>query len=166
MENIQVYFKAERAESLVFIAIGLLAFVAGIYFILSLKKPFYTGMAWPLIIIAVIQLFVGSAVFIRSPKDIVRVEKMMSVNQNAITTEEIPRMVTVMKNFTIYRWVEIALATVGIILILTQTFGKMGNGIGTGLFIQSLLMLAADYFAMKRGQIYLDWLQGLVKNIL
>ncbi len=165
MENIQIYFKAERAESLVFIAIGLLAFAAGIYFVMSVKKPFYMGMAWPLIIIALIQLFVGGAVFIRSPKDIVRVEKMVSTNQNAIATEEIPRMETVMKNFTIYRWVEMALAAVGLILILTQASGSTSKGIGTGLFIQSLLMLGADYFAEKRGHIYLDWLQELVKKM-
>jgi len=165
MENIQLYFKAERAESLVFIAIGIIAFVAGIYFFFSFKKPFYAGIAWPLIIIAVIQLFVGGAVFIRSPKDIARVEIMYSTDHHALTTEEIPRMETVMKNFAVYRWVEIALAAIGIILILTQFLGSMGQGIGTGLFIQSLLMLVADYFAMKRGQQYLDWLQELVKNI-
>ena len=90
---------------------------------------------------------------------------MYSTNQYALTTEEIPRMETVMKNFAVYRWIEIALATVGIILILTQFLGSMSQGIGTGLFIQSLLMLVADYFAMKRGQQYLDWLQELVKNI-
>jgi len=165
MENIQTYFNAERAESLVFIAIGIIAFAAGIYFLFSFKKPFYTGIAWPLIIIAVIQIFVGGAVFIRSPKDIARVEIMFSTNHHALATEEIPRMETVMKNFAVYRWVEIALTAVGVILILTQIFGSMGKGIGTGLLIQSLLMLVADYFAMKRGQVYLDWLQELVKNI-
>jgi uncharacterized membrane protein len=165
MENIQLYFKAERAESLVFIAIGIIAFAAGIYFLFSFKKPFYTGIAWPLIIIAVIQIFVGGAVFIRSPKDIARVETMFSTNHHALTTQEIPRMETVMKNFTVYRWIEIALAAVGIILILMRFWGSMSQGIGTGLFIQSLLMLVADYFAMKRGGQYLDWLQELVKNI-
>ena len=105
MENIQTYFNAERAESLVFIAIGIIAFAAGIYFLFSFKKPFYTGIAWPLIIIAVIQIFVGGAVFIRSPKDITRVEIMFSTNHHALATEEIPRMETVMKNFAVYRWV-------------------------------------------------------------
>ena len=65
MENIQVYFKAERAESLAFLAIGFLAFAAGIYFVVSVKRPFYMGIAWPLIIIALVQLFVGGTVFIR-----------------------------------------------------------------------------------------------------
>ena len=119
----------------------------------------------PLIIIAVIQLLVGGAVFIRSPKDIARVEIMCSSNHHALTTEEIPRMETVMKNFVVYRGVEIALAAVGVILILAQIFGSIGQGFGTGLLIQSLLMLVADYFAMKRGQLYLDWLQELAKNI-
>ncbi|MGA9111927.1 MAG: hypothetical protein ACLPSL_13115 [Smithella sp.] len=165
METIQLYFKAERAESLVFIAIGIIALAAGMYFLFSFKQPFYTGIAWPLIIIAVIQIFVGGAVFIRSPKDISRVETMYSTNHHALTTQEIPRMETVMKNFVVYRFVEIAVAAVGIILILTQFFGSRGLGIGTGLFIQALLMLAADYFDMKRGQQYLVWLQELVKNI-
>lgn len=164
MENIQIYFKAERAESLVFLAIGLLAFAAGIYFLMSVKKPFYMGMACPLIIIALIQIFVGGTVFIRSQKDIVRVEKIVSTNQNAIASEEIPRMEAVMKNFAIYRLVEMALAAIGLVLIITQASGSTSKGIGMGLFIQSLLMLGADYFAEKRGLIYLDWLQKLWKN--
>ena len=100
-----------------------------------------------------------------APKDIARVEKMVSANQNAIAIEEIPRMETVMKNFTIYRWIEIVLAAGGLILILTQAAGSMGKGIGMGLFLQSLFMLGADYFAATRGYIYLDWLQELVKRI-
>jgi hypothetical protein len=165
MENIQIYFKAERTESLFFLAIGLFALAAGIYFFISVKKPFYMGMAWPLIIIALIQLLVGTVVFVRSPKDIVRVEKMVDSNKSAIAIEEIPRMATVMKNFTIYRWVEIVLAAGGLILIFTQIAGSMSKGIGMGLFLQSLFMLVADYFAAKRGHVYLDWLQELVKRI-
>jgi len=41
----------------------------------------------------------------------------------------------------------------------------MSKGIGTGLFIQLLLMLVADYFAAKRGHTYLAWLQELVKRV-
>ena len=40
MENIQLYFKAERAESLVFIAIGIIAFAAGIISFFLLKNRF------------------------------------------------------------------------------------------------------------------------------
>ncbi len=162
LETIQLYFKAERAESLVFIAIGIIALAAGMYFLFSFKQPFYTGIAWPLIIIAVIQIFVGGARHsFANAKDVSRVETMYSTNNHALTTQEIPRMETVMKNFVVYRFVEIAVAAVGIILILTQFFGSRGLGIGTGLFIQALLMLAADYFDMKRGQQYLDMASGI-----
>jgi hypothetical protein len=75
-------------------------------------------------------------------------------------------MEMVMKNFIIYRWIEIILAAAGLILILTQAAGSMTKGIGTGLLIQSLFMLVADYFATKRGHIYFDWLQELVTRII
>jgi hypothetical protein len=73
-------------------------------------------MAFPLTIIAVIQIVVGGAVYLKSPKDIVRVGEMVQTGKTKIQTEEIPRMETVVKNFALYKWVEIALILVGIII--------------------------------------------------
>lgn len=161
MNAIEKYFTEEKNESVLFVFVGLAAISVACYFILKLKEPFYQGMAYPLIAVALIQLVVGSTVYVRSPKDITRVTQMVQHEASKIQSEEIPRMQVVMKNFVIYRWVEIILLLVGISLYAFTEPQSMLRGIGLGLLIQACFMLLLDYFAESRGRIYLDYLNAL-----
>lgn len=161
MEQILKYFNAEKGESLLFAAVGLVAIILASYFLIKIKQPFYNGMAIPLILIALIQLTVGASVYLRSPKDILKVENMLSNDKEKIRTEEIPRMETVMKNFLIYRYVELVLMIAGLILMFIFKENEFVKGIGIALFIQAGLMLALDFFAKKRGHEYLSFLIDL-----
>lgn len=162
MEQITKYFNAEKNESVLFILVGLVAITFAAYFFIRVKQPFYNGMAYPLIIVALIQLTVGSSVYLRSPKDILRVNQIVQTDKPKIQTEEIPRMTTVMKNFAIYKWVEIALILVGIIMFFYFQPMTTWKGIGLGLFIQASFMLLLDFFAESRGKTYLEYLQTLI----
>jgi hypothetical protein len=158
MEAIRNYFNAEKYESILFVLIGLIAFVFAIYFIFFQKENFYKGLAIPLVAIALIQIVVGSSVWIRSPKDIERVENVVRTELSKIQTEEIPRMEVVMKNFIIYRYVEIGLLVMGLICMYFSGANPFIKGIGVGLFIQSTIMLGLDFFAEKRGAEYLAYI--------
>lgn len=163
MKFIADYFNAEKNESLLFMGIGIIANTLGFYFWFTIKEPFYKGIAIPFILVALIQLTVGITVYFRSPKEIVMVENIVKNEPIKIQTEEIPRMEVVMKNFIIYRYLEIVLIILGLSLFFffpIQTFWK---GIGIGLFIQASLMLSLDYFAEKRGKDYLKQLTTLIK---
>ncbi len=163
MEQVVKYFNAEKNESLLFIFVAIIAFLVSIYFLLKIKVSFFSGISLALMMIAAIQLFVGSTVYFRSSKDITRVTTFIENDRGKIQSEEIPRMKIVMKNFVIYRYVEMALTILGIILFFffpSQTFWK---GVGVGLFIQSILMLSFDYFAEKRGTEYLQYLTTINK---
>jgi uncharacterized protein YpmS len=161
MEQISKYFNAEKSESLLFVVVGIVALLLSAYFLVKMKQPFYNGMAYPLIVVALIQLTVGSSVYFRSPKDIDRVNQIMQTETAKIQTEEIPRMETVMKKFVLYRWIEIALVGIGIALFLYFQPMTLWKGIGLGIAIQSSFMLLLDYFAESRGKVYLDYLQRL-----
>ncbi len=63
-----------------------------------------------------------------------------------------------MKNFVLYRYIEIALLVIGLIFYFFFEHQSLLNGLGIGLVIQSALMLFLDYFAEKRGFEYLDFL--------
>jgi len=104
---------------------------------------------------------VGISIYYRSPKDISRVNQIIQTDKAKIKTKEIPRMKTVMKNFVLYRWIEISLIIIGIIMFLFLGPGTIWRGVGLGLFIQAGLMLLFDYFAESRGTIYLEYLQNL-----
>jgi hypothetical protein len=162
MDNsINNYFNAEKWESLIFVLVGLSAILISCYFLIKLKLPFYNGMSYPLIAIALIQLTVGSTVYFRSPKDIERVNAMLQSDSSKIESEEIPRVDAVMKNFVLYRWIEISLILLGLVMYYYFSEGSFWKGIGLGLVIQSAFMLVLDYFAESRGKVYLEYLISL-----
>jgi hypothetical protein len=159
MEFVKSYFQAEKAESIVFIVAGCLAFCISVYLWVAVRKPFFNGVAFPLMLVALIQLTVGITVYMRAASDIERVENMLVLEPQRINTEELPRMETVMKNFLVYRYVELALIVAGVICMFYASPSELVKGIGLGLFIQASFMLAADYFAERRGNVYLKHLE-------
>jgi hypothetical protein len=107
---------------------------------------------------------VGVTLIYRSPKDIIRVETYFSEKNEMIQKEEIPRMESVMRNFVIFRYTEITLIIVGIILMYGFRQNLLLNGIGLGLFIQSSVVLLLDFFAERRGEVYLAYLKTIIEN--
>jgi hypothetical protein len=164
MNPIVRYFNGEKAESYIFILIGVIAFVMALYFFFVLKSSFWKGAAIPFIIVALLEFVVGYTIVRRSPKDIARVEKYMLKDPQSIKTLEIPRMEKVLNNFVMYRYVEIALIILGIILMYSSINDTFWRGIGLGLFIQASIVLSLDFFAERRGHIYFVYLQELIEK--
>jgi multidrug transporter EmrE-like cation transporter len=161
MEQISKYFNAEKSESLLFVVVGVVAILLSAYFFIKVKQPFYNGMAYSLIAIAIIQLIVGGEVYFRSPKDITRVNQIVQTETIKIQTEEIPRMEIVMKKFVLYRWIEIGCLLIGVLMFFYFPPMTLLKGVGIGLAIQAGFMLLLDYFAEERGEIYLNYLQSI-----
>ena len=86
---------------------------------------------------------------------------MMQSDKSKISKEEIPRMQKVMKSFKLFKWIEIFLTVIGFSLFLFFPQNPLLRGIGLGLFIQAILMLAFDFFAENRGKSYLEFLQSI-----
>lgn len=158
IDFIKTYFTEEKIESFFFIVIGLISIILSLIFWFVIKYSFYNGLAYPLLIVGIIQLVVGTTVYIRSPKDIVRVEQIIKNEPSKIKTKELPRMEMVMKNFEIYKTIEIGLLVIGLALLIlffksSQTFWK---GVGLGLLIQAALMLILDLLAEDRASKFID----------
>jgi ABC-type xylose transport system permease subunit len=163
--DIEKYFIAEKQESLLFVGVGIAALVLAIVFYFVCKTPFYKGAAIPLVVIGLLLGVVGFTVFKRSDGDRLRNVYAYDMNPGELKTKEIPRMVTVMKNFVIYRYTEILLAIAGIVFFLyfrNNADQQFWSGLGCALAIMALIALAADYFAEKRGEIYINGLQEFV----
>lgn len=153
---ITTYFTEEKIESLFFIIIGFTAVALAIFFLWIIKYSFFKGMAIPFLLIGSIQLTVGYTVYNRSLNDIYRVEQLVKNNQVHLKTAEVLRMESVIQNFTIYKWIEIAFILLGLVLMILfkkspQTFWK---GVGLGLLIQASLMLCLDLIAEHRAEKY------------
>lgn len=165
--DIEKYFIAEKSAGLLFITIGAAAIIAAIVFYFFIKTNFYKGAAIPLMAIGLLMGIVGFTVYKRSDADRIRNVYAYDLNPTELREQEIPRMKTVMKNFIIYRWVEIVLTLGGIVLffyfkdIPDKLYWK---GFGVTLAIMALTALTADYFAEKRGAVYLKGLESFIQQ--
>jgi len=164
------YFSGEKQESLLFLFIGIAAIVAaGIFwFVVKSNPSFFKGAAIPLLVIGLVQMTVGCTVYSRTDKQQKDIAYNMGIEPTAFVKQtELPRMKTVMKIFVIYRWIEIALIITGLVLVFlfrsdpTKTFWF---GLATALTIQAAIMLAADYFAESRGEVYVEQLQKIIQS--
>jgi len=164
MNSVEKYFVGEKSESYIFILIGVIAFVMALYFFFALKTSFWKGVAIPFIIVALLEFIVGYTIVTRSSKDIIRVQSYIINEPQKIQMDEIPRMETVLRNFVIYRYVEIALIILGIVLMYSSMNDTFWRGIGLGLFIQASIVLSLDFFAERRGHIYSVYLQEVVNK--
>jgi len=164
MNPIVKYFTGERLESFLFLGLGILGLAIAISFLFILKTTFLKGVAIPFLLVSFLEIAVGVTLIYRSPKDIIRVETYFSEKNEMIQKEEIPRMESVMRNFVIFRYTEITLIIFGIILMYGFRQNLLLNGIGLGLFIQSSVVLLLDFFAERRGEVYLAYLRTIVEN--
>ena len=164
MNQVVKYFIGEKSESYIFLGLGIFGLLLAIYFLLSSQTSFWKGLAIPFLMVSVLEIIVGVTIIIRSPKDTIRVESYFADKREMIQSAEIPRMEKVMQNFVIFRYVEIALIIFGIMLMYGYRQNLLWNGIGLGLFIQSSIVLILDFFAERRGEIYLAYLRTLTEN--
>lgn len=160
--NIEKYFMAEKNESVIFMMIGVIAIIIALVGLFYIKTSLFKGASIPLIAIALIQLVVGYTVYSRSDDQRKEMVYCFDMNQEKLKTTEKQRMEVVNKNFIYYRWIEIALLITGLIVFFYNNTNKnFWFGLGLALFIQSSLMLVADYFAEKRGKVYYQQIKSL-----
>jgi hypothetical protein len=165
--DIEKYFNAEKAESWVFMAIGIAGIILAIVFFFFLKTNLFKGMAVPLASVGLILGIVGFTVYRSSDKQRIDNVYAYGMNPGQLRDKELPRMKTVMKNFVIYRWVEISLFLVGagLYIYFIRDFRQdFWRGFGFVLAIMALLALAADYFAEKRGHVYTKGIESFVNR--
>jgi len=153
------YFTAEKQESLLFVAVGLLAIAIAIWLWINGHRLKF--MAFPLLAIAVIQIVVGATVYLRTDGQLARLTEQIGSARQATRQAELARMQTVMKNFAVYKSVEIVMLGLGVGLIAFLQRQDWAAGIGAGLVLQSAFMLSLDVFAEARGQDYVQALGAL-----
>lgn len=156
MDFIKTYFTAEKNESLIFVFFGILTIGFSVYALLKWGDSFYRGFAIPAILIGLIQIMVGGAVYFRTEKQVNELETLYRQDKTAFSKAETPRMDTVMKSFSLYKKIEVAFVVIGLLLIFFAPAKEFWLGIGVGMLLQGALMLTADIFAERRGKEYIQ----------
>ncbi|MDZ4806923.1 MAG: hypothetical protein SGI96_01495 [Bacteroidota bacterium] len=164
---IEKYFTAEKQESLLFLLIGVSGMIAAIVFFLFLKTNFYKDAAILLLVIGLLSGVVGYTVYKRSDSDRQRNVYAYDMNPSQLKEKELPRMKTVMKNFVVYRYLEIFLLLVVAVLyiyFIKDFKHDFWRGFGLALAVMALLALVADYFAEKRGKVYTKGIESFIQD--
>ena len=153
------YFSAEKQESVIFITVGLVAI--GVSAWLWMNGHRLKSMAYPLVVIALMQMVVGVSIYLRTDHQVATLSAQLQREPAVLKAQEIPRMQTVMKNFSIYKAVEMVLLIVGVGMIAFLQRHDVAAGIGVGLVLQAAFTLTLDIFAEARGADYLTALHAM-----
>ena len=111
-------------------------------------------MAVPLIAVALIQIVVGSTVYLRSDAQIAQLQQQARDAPAAFKSGETPRMKAVIANFELYRRIEIGLLALGMAIVVLLRNREFWFAFGLGLVLQAGFMLALDHFAEPRAHVY------------
>ena len=159
IKEMSSYFAAERQESLLFIAVGLLAIGLGAW--LWMNGHWLKSMVFPLVVIGLLQMVVGATVCLRTDAQLNALSAQLQTQPMVLKVEETERMQTVIKNFSIYKTVEMLLLVVGVGVIAFLPRSDFAAGIGVGLVLQAAFTLSLDVFAEARGADYLSVLHRI-----
>ncbi len=152
------YFAAEKIESLIFMLVGAAAIAWAV--LLLRRRSSLRGMAAPLIAVALIQLVVGSTVYLRSDAQRATLQQQLRADPAAFKAAETPRMKAVIANFALYRSIELGLLALGMALVVLLRNREFWFAFGLGLVLQAALMLALDFFAQRRAHEYFKAVLG------
>ncbi len=154
------YFSEEKISNLIVIITGITSLAFALIFLLIIKYSFFKGMAIPLLFFGILQIAVGSTVYMRTTKDVFKIEQDFNQDPEKTKLSELSRTETVINNFHLYQCIEIVLIIIGLILYIkfhrsSLTFWK---GLGLGLLIQAGITLTIDTVAEKRVEQYVHYL--------
>lgn len=165
--EIEKYFLAEKQLGLASLILAAVLILVAVVFFFFLKNNFYRGVAIPLILTGVLSAAAGYSVYKKSDADRVKNVYAYDMNPSALKENELPRIKNVIKGFTIYRYTEIFLSLVGIILFFyfrnneTKLFWK---GLGLSLAVMSLLVFSIDTTAQAWAKTYKEGLESFLNK--
>ena len=105
----------------------------------------------------ILELTGGMDIFLRSPKDSIRIANFVQNDPGKISEMEVLRMKTVMRNFIVYKKVEIALIVLSMLLLFAPLSTNLLKVVGMGLLIQSI--------TERRGHIYRNYLLNVTERL-
>lgn len=155
LNEMQHYFRGEKAESgaLLFVTLALL--LAGLALAFYVRQPFTRGLGAVLIAAALIGGVVGTTVYFRTDKQVADLTSLYQSNRGEFTRVEGGRMDTVVASFRFYRLMYTLAGVVALILIsLTKSPGL--HGLAVGLFIFAAMGFTIDHYAEERARWYAE----------
>jgi hypothetical protein len=155
--EIDAYFTAERRGGFLLVAMAIAGFALAAF--LWRTQSAFMAMAWPLVILGVIEVIIGLVIALRTPGQVAALEEGLRRSPAATVSGESRRMSTINRNFRIIKVVEVAVLALGLLLAVLLPSPSAWAAVGIGLLAEATLLLAFDTFAHHRAEVYTQWLQ-------
>jgi hypothetical protein len=153
------YFNEEVKGAWVYLGLGILALVAGVW--LWRSQSAFRHACWPLALVALLQMSVGAVIVLRVPAQRAALEQDLAHQPAAFKAQESQRVAQLLDAFRFYKLTEIALVLVALGLALFLPHNDIARGWGLGLLLQSVFLLSAGLVAELRAETYLDAIRRL-----
>lgn len=157
--DLRHYFNEEVKGAWIFLAVGLVALLAGLW--LWRSQSAFKHACWPLAAVALLQMGAGAVIVLRIPAQEAALEQSLAQQPAAFKAQESQRMAQLLDAFRFYKLAEIALVLMALGLALFLPHNVLARGWGLGLLIQSTFLLSAGLVAELRAETYLDAIRRL-----
>lgn len=156
-KRVKDYFKEEKKGSLIYLGCALLAVITGMLGIFYFETALWKGLSIPLLAISLIQMIVGSSIYMQTNKQMSKALYSFKHNPRQFVNQELLRMEKIAVQFNIYRNVEMLVFLLGFFFTLMGSVGNWGHfitGTGVGLLIQTSIMFCLDLVSEFRSSLY------------
>lgn len=149
------YLRRESAGSLLLVLVALGAFLLSF----RLWGTPWAAAAFPLVAVGLVQLVVGGTILLRAPRQRRDLALRLVQEPAAYRAGELARMAKVMRDFRVYKAIELAVLAAGLLLLALLRDDPMWRAVGAGCAAQGVLMVALDLGAEARGRRYVAALE-------
>ena len=152
------FYKAQKAQGLLFIIIGFISIIIAAILVINVNNYFSNGITLPTLVVGILQVYLGVNTLKNTPKHLLLVQGFVKENMANMANIEIPY---IHKEILFQKkMINIFLICVALAVLFMFVFNNtlLLQGLGIGLFVQSLIVITANYFGEQRSQIYLKWL--------
>ncbi|MCB1141856.1 MAG: hypothetical protein H7A24_05605 [Leptospiraceae bacterium] len=160
-QTMETYYGSDKQTSMYMMGSGGVSTLSGAYF-LTRDSDFQKGLAIPFIGLGLVQLGIGGTSYYYNESRVKEANGKLSSNPSDFRKSEMEKMEKLKQRNYYLRAAESILLLGGVYAAYSgsQNNDHYMNGMGTGLVIQSAMMLLYDYFADKRTDDYRSNLMG------
>lgn len=157
IEHIVDYYKVERTESLIFIAVGLLSVISATYVWLFIEEhlSFYKGLAIVLAFIGLLQVSVCFPLYLKNNNNTAKAVASYQQNQTEFRSAELLHIKQVRNTFSQFKYFWSFVAISAILAILVSNTKSFMCGMAIGFLVHSTMLVISDTLGLIRSDEYI-----------
>ena len=155
--RIQNYYKSHQKNALFILIWGLLALAFSYYAYINSNTPFWKGITYPILVLALVQIAQGLSMLLQANKREKTLVQELGAGKTTSLTNEINRVNSHLESIRRRAILQQVLIGLGVGFALTAVFADLSNlmiGSGIGLMVQAAVSYTANVLLQWRTDLY------------